>query len=422
MLRRLTLFTFPRQAFTFQRAPRGPTPELQRSGLLHESFLSSIVVDHRQPTPARNHTDSVTKLYVPSSSQKRASKPGFDKHTQDHQHLGIEEMDVNSLIKAFSALDLNSSDTTGVEVIAPARETQVNTSLNGHLPTSSSDTAAATPSLTNTSLPPQASLLGLPRELRDQIYGYLTEDESRIILGWQFVQVHKRHYPALSYEGCFASAIALHPLSMTCKQMLTEFQPEHLRATKTRWTFSVNNFDLEQLQVFSDYVNTGTSVKLTDGAGAAQLDPRVYSKVDCNVELRLRFQMDNNAVSSFARLRDMHFTDSVGSFRCLKSARTEIAIRCQPRTGASANRMQGMTKEEAKRIRSSFGEVDHEFARALKDWSDNPSEKFWRGYCDLMRPWASTFARAVADTWAGEEGWYNHHYRLVCSGLRLNRA
>ena len=285
-------------------------------------------------------------------------------------------MDVNSLIKAFSALNLSSSDTTGVEVIAPARETQVNTSLNGRLPTSSSDTAAATPSLTNTSLPPQASLLGLPQELRDQIYGYLTEDESRIILGWRFVQAYKRHYPALSYEGCFTSAIALHPLSMTCKQMLTEFQPALLRVTKTRWTFSVNNFDLEQLQFFSDYVNTSTSVKLADEAGAAQLNPHIYSKLDCNVELRLQFQMDNNAVSSFARLRDMHFTDSLGSFRCLKSARTEVAIRCQPRTGASANHIQGMTKEEAKRIRSSFGEVDHEFARALGSWSDSFSENF----------------------------------------------
>lgn len=204
--------------------------------------------------------------------------------------------------------------------------------------------------------------------------------------------------------------------------MLTEFQPALLRATKARWTFSVNNFDLEQLRVFSDYVNPGTSVKLTDGAGAAQLNPRIYSVLDCNAELRLRFQMDNNAVSSFARLRDMHFTDSLGSFRCLKSARTEVAIRCHPRTSASANHIQGMTKEEAKRIRFSFGEVDHEFARALGSWSDSFSENFWRGYCDLMRPWAETFARTVADTWAGEEGWYNHHYRLVCSRLRLNRA
>jgi hypothetical protein len=80
-----------------------------------------------------------------------------------------------------------------------------------------------------------------------------------------------------------------------------------------------------------------------------------------------------------------------------------------------------MTKEEAKRIRSSFGEVDHEFARVIGSWSENPSEKFWRGYCDLMRPWAETFARAVADTWAGEEGWYNHHYRRY-TGLRLDRA
>lgn len=322
-------------------------------------------------------------------------------------------MDVNSLIKAFSALNLRSSHTPAAKVTAPTRNAQANTSLNSRAATSSNGTAVATPSLADTSLPPQASLLGLPQELRDQIYGYLTEDENRIILGWRFVEAYKLHYPALSYEGFFTSAIALHPLSMTCKQMLNEFQPALLQATKTRWTFSVNNFDLEQLQFFSDYVNTGIAIKLTGGWWTLALKYKTchYTTLVYNVELRLRFQLDNNATSSFAKLRDLYLSmspdghNSIRSFQCLKSADIEVASRYDPRTSSSANHIQCMTKEEAKSIQSSFRDLTGEYAVALRDWGENSDDRFstFGRYCELMHPWERMFTGAVDDTWVGQE-------------------
>jgi hypothetical protein len=269
-------------------------------------------------------------------------------------------MDVKSLIEAFGALDSSSSDTTHVEVTASTRDAQVNTSLIVHLPNSSSDTVAATKSPIKTSLPPQASLLGLPQELRDQIYPYLTENESRIVLGWRFVELWKRHYPTLSHEDCFTSAIALHPLSMTCIQMLTEFQPALLQATETRWIFVVNNFDQEQLLFFDDQYNSMYSNELIDGESDTP-------------QLTLRFQMDNNAVSSADKLRDLCLStapDDYDTMRHFQSIAygldTEVAALYKPRIGASAKHVRSMTRGEAKRIEFTLRDLYHVF-RPLRD-------------------------------------------------------
>ena len=84
----------------------------------------------------------------------------------------------------------------------------------------------------------------LPRELRDQIYEHLAETEERIVLGWRFLQIWEDRDAALALDDCFDSAVALHPLSMTCKQMRAEFQNIHFTATKARWTLSVDNDEI----------------------------------------------------------------------------------------------------------------------------------------------------------------------------------
>lgn len=59
------------RAFTFQRAPRVPTPELQRSCHLHKSSPFSIIAYQH---PSAIHTDSDTKLYDQSSTQERGTQ------------------------------------------------------------------------------------------------------------------------------------------------------------------------------------------------------------------------------------------------------------------------------------------------------------------------------------------------------------
>lgn len=319
-------------------------------------------------------------------------------------------MDLNSLIKAFSTLDLNSSDKPNVEFTAPVQDAPVKPSLIVRLPLSSGNAAAATLSLNDHALPPQASLLGLPQELRDQIYGYLAESEERIILGWRLVEVYKRHYPALSYDDCFTAAIALHPLSMTCKQMLMEFQPVLFGATKTRWTFSINNFDLEQFQFFNNYVNTGLAIKPSDEWLAVKAkDPTGRYDMQYNVQLRLRFQMDNNALISIARLRDLVLSSdpddhqTMRAFRWAEWVPVTVGTLYHPRTRLSAKHLQSMTEGEAKRI--DFSLRDLAFSEAWDEyWATAggiPHRRDgWFDFCRVMQEFRAGFAKAIRETWA----------------------
>jgi hypothetical protein len=142
-------------------------------------------------------------------------------------------------------------------------------SLSGHSPTSTDDNDSTVTYSTQHSPPPGASLLGSPRELRDQIYGYLAETEERIVLGWRFVRAHRSRDTIKTLDECFDLAVALNPLSMTCKQMRAEFQNVHFTARNARWTLLVNNFDLEQLHLFYEYIVSGSFIMPRDWATTA---------------------------------------------------------------------------------------------------------------------------------------------------------
>lgn len=104
---------------------------------------------------------------------------------------------------------------------------------------------------------------------------------------------------SLSLDDCFDSAVALHPLSMTCKQMHAEFQYIHFTATKARWTLSVNNFNLDQLELFGYYIDSEVfSEDITWVADKACMPSRPVN----NVDFALRFQTDENAAGSAAEL------------------------------------------------------------------------------------------------------------------------
>lgn len=85
------------------------------------------------------------------------------------------------------------------------------------------------------------------------------------MLGWRFVEAYK-HYGTLSLDDCFSSAVALHPLSMTCKQMLAEFQDVHFSASEACWTLLINNFSLEQLILFDGHIDSRVFIAPIDWA------------------------------------------------------------------------------------------------------------------------------------------------------------
>ena len=312
-----------------------------------------------------------------ASALKRARPPETDESTHEHQSHKMRKMN-----------DLNVTDTTLVD----------------DLPISGRDTDPETTSPTQTSLPPRASLQGLPRELRDQIYEQLAETEERIVLGWRFLQVWEHGDVSLSLDDCFDSAVALHPLSMTCKQMPADFQYIHFTATKARWTLSVNNFKLDQLELFGYYIDSGSFIEdITWMSSKACMSSRpVY-----NVDLAFRFQMDENAAGSAAELcglvlssdRDNYDTMRVVQ-RCT-SITAEVAARYSYRTTAPSKRIQSMTAQDAISIDYWLISLRPEALlwdlRARTEWERC-------NLCDMMEEyWFKPFSRAVNDIEATRE-------------------
>jgi hypothetical protein len=270
------------------------------------------------------------------------------------------------------------------------------TTLADDFPTSNRDIDPEITSPTQTSLPPRASLQWLPRELRDQIYEHLAETDERIVLGWRFLQIWEDRDAALALDDCFDSAVALHPLSMTCKQMRAEFQNIHFTATKARWTLSVNNFDLDQIELFGYYINN--EVFIEDIAWVADKAYR-SSRPVYNVDLALRFQMDENAAGSAAELcglvlsNDRNNYDTMRAVQKCTSIAAEVAARYSYRTTAPSKRLQIMTEQDAISIdcwlRSLRPEALLWDLRAGYEWERS-------NLCDMMEKyWLKPISRAV---------------------------
>jgi hypothetical protein len=306
-----------------------------------------------------------------TSALKRARTRETDESTQGHQSHKMRKMN-----------DLKVTDTTIVDDFS----------------TSNRDTDPTITSPTQTSLPPRASLQGLPRELRDQIYEHLAETEERIVLGWRFLQIWEDRDAALALDDCFDSAVALHPLSMTCKQMRAEFQNIHFTATKARWTLSVDNFNLDQLELFGYYIDSGSFIEdITWMSGKACMSSRsVY-----NVDLALRFQMDENAAGSAAELcglllsNDRDNYDTMRAVQRCTSIVAEVAARYSYRTTAPSKRIQSMTEQDAISIDCWLRTLRPEALlwdlRAGYEWERS-------NLCDMMEEhWFKLFSKAVND-------------------------
>lgn len=139
------------------------------------------------------------------------------------------------------------------------------------------------------SKPAEPTLQGIPPELRAIIYKYAaTNDEKRIVLGRKLVKEPHNTLDShnLDIADRFFSAVAQHPLSMTCRQIRAEFLPQFQtlfsQTPGQSYDLIVNNFDLEQLAV-------GTICKAT---------------LDCmRVPMTLRCQMDSDIVNSVEAMR-----------------------------------------------------------------------------------------------------------------------
>lgn len=107
------------------------------------------------------------------------------------------------------------------------------------------------------SKPAEPSLLGIPPELRTIIYKYAaTQNEKRTVLGRKLIKK-----PPIDDDnsnklrGRFFSAVVEHPLSRVCRQICAEFLPKFQtlfgQSPGMSYNLIVNNFDLEQMLVFT---------------------------------------------------------------------------------------------------------------------------------------------------------------------------
>ena len=75
-------------------------------------------------------------------------------------------------------------------------------------------------------IPASPTLQGIPPELKNKIYDYLAS--TRDVSGAKFVKIHKDVWsgdePWELWEQ-FKLAVGVHPLTMTCRQLRTEFSP-----------------------------------------------------------------------------------------------------------------------------------------------------------------------------------------------------
>jgi hypothetical protein len=248
--------------------------------------------------------------------------------------------------------------------------------LDNTLGNTTSDTNQANP--VSTSTPSRTSLQGLPPELRNNIYKYVAASEDRFVLGKKIVCPRKATESLITH---FHSAVALHPLAMTCRQMRDEFTGIHLAATEPRWVMVVNNFDLEQIEKFAEVLDRGPS----DGSfGDASQNPGHFKIVDWQSYLGylhmtpvyspnivLRFQMDENAMRSVWRLREdvlkgngtAPFPLFLNRYSSLKGGAfgiAEIVTDCSPGRVARARSVRGLPFDQAVEIEAFLRDLRNE--------------------------------------------------------------
>lgn len=198
------------------------------------------------------------------------------------------------------------------------------------------------------------------------IYAFVAATEERIVLGRRMAKAcHYKSRTQTLYES-FKGAIALHPLSMTCHQFLDEFQGVHVAASEPSWALVVNNFDLDQIRCFSDFIQSEQYIKATKSTFYHKKDEHWedwgHGVPSYNFNVSLRFQMDSHALKSandLSRYILCHEGEAPRSLASPDITRrwfgvAEISTQYVPRTSTPVDESKGMTLEQARKISSEF--------------------------------------------------------------------
>lgn len=108
---------------------------------------------------------------------------------------------------------------------------------------------------------PQPTLLGLPAELRNDIYLFVAAGSTRPLLASRLMQLEEQTTTSpdnrnnVTPETVLNRAVGLHPLSRTCRQLRDEFQPVFLHESAPYHRLIINNFDVAQTEFVTSFLH-----------------------------------------------------------------------------------------------------------------------------------------------------------------------
>jgi hypothetical protein len=150
--------------------------------------------------------------------------------------------------------------------------------------------------------PATLSLLGIPNELKDEIYGLLADDPTRkpIIMGRTVAQAAKQFLFDGDIREQALFAIVQHPLEMTCHQTRAEFQTGfHVDYARSRiYEFVIDNFDFEQLKLSEGLQDAKHGDRSRAVKSRSQMRRDIELKWLSGVSFELRFEMNQDVVAS----------------------------------------------------------------------------------------------------------------------------
>jgi hypothetical protein len=113
-----------------------------------------------------------------------------------------------------------------------------------------------------TAAPASPTLQGIPAELRNKIYGYLALTTPRNVSGHKLLMLRQQlrsiyfRGRSISLWEQFQLATAVHPLTLTCRQIRTEFSSVLATTAGQTYCLIVDNFDSEQFELFYEFIAT----------------------------------------------------------------------------------------------------------------------------------------------------------------------
>jgi hypothetical protein len=168
--------------------------------------------------------------------------------------------------------------------------------------------------------PPRASLLGIPPELRNEIFHLVDiSTPTRVVSAAKLVTAYQEAHPEehtthanaekwqrtlmigpdytnaqsllniMELSTLLDLSTARHPLSRTSRQLYAEYHPAHVQTGVSRYCFRVHNFDNTQTEVASIVINT---------LGINEWRMGVKKLLHEPVRYEICFVADDNVVSS----------------------------------------------------------------------------------------------------------------------------